>query len=142
MSLMQMSILATKLAHTSNTGAVYGFYILALVCLFYSFSKIKAIDLKERENGEHKSIFLGKMKKLFVTDAKEKDYMPKKTLILELIGYGCFLVTAVLASISWLLEVYFVSAFSWLWFLLVIIYTAVVSRIHVKMIKPSNMIDF
>ena len=142
MSLMQTSILATKLAHTSNTGAVYGFYMLALVCLFYSFSKIKAIDLKERENGEHKSIFLGKMKKLFVTDAKEKDYMPKKTLILELIGYGCFLVTAVLASISWLLEVYLVSALSWFWLLLVTIYTAIVGQIHVRVTKANNLTDY
>ena len=142
MSLIRTYTLATKLMQTNRLGAVYCFYLLTIALLLYCFSIIKRIDSEERRKDGYKGIYLGRMKKFFISEAEEKDHISKKALILELIGYACFLITIALASISWMLEVYLISALSWFWFLLVVLYTAIIRIIHVKMIKPKNMIDY
>lgn len=142
MSLLHIFVVSSKLINTNRMGAIYTFYILSIVLLFFCFSKIKEIDLEERSKDGHKRIYLGRMKKFFITEAKERDYIPKKTFILELFGYGCFLNTIVLASISWMLEVYFISALSWFWFLLIIIYTGIINLVRIKTVRPKKMIDY
>lgn len=135
-----LTYLMTRLINSNNFSAVYCFYVLSIAALIFSLLKISRMDCEKRKKGEKRLVNLGRIKRIFITEAKEKGYILKSTLILELVVYVCLLITASLAAISWFCEVQFVSLLSWFYFLSIAVFTGVIYIAYIKVAIPSNII--
>ena len=131
-----------RLVDTNRASAVYTFYMIALVLLLWCVSSIKKIDSAEKQKETYKSVYLGKLKKCFITGPEGKERISVKALVLEIAVYICFLITAFLFAVSWMLEVYLISMISWFWLLFVIVHTGITYIVRIKTLKPNKLIDY
>lgn len=81
-----------------GTVCVMNIFILLLFDL--PARSICKIDIYERAANRESKIYLGKWSFLFFTYAKEKDWYPKKTIVLELVTYFLFVVTLIFSALS------------------------------------------
>ena len=79
-----------------------------------SFSICK-IDRYERKSKLNRKIYPGKWSFLFFTHAKEKDWYPKKTIVLELLMYIVFMTTIIFSICSIFIKVDYALEITLLW---------------------------
>ena len=116
-----LSILSKEIVLFSDVfGTVCGMNFFSLLLFFIPMPSICQIDRHERSSRHSVKIHPGKWSFLFATYSKEKQWYPKKTIVLQLVTYIFFLLTiafsavcvfipceyAVMACMFWLLFVF------------------------------------
>ena len=81
-------------------GAICVINLCALAACVMPFQTICIIDLHQRRLDRDKKIYVGKWAFLFFTYSKEKDWYPKRTIIIELVTYILTIITMTWCIVS------------------------------------------
>ena len=94
-------LISKNIALYSNAfGSICWFYLFALAIFLIPMRDICKIDKFERARRPIQKIYVRKWAFLFITRTKDKDWYPKRTIVLELLTYSLFLITLILAACS------------------------------------------